>query len=90
MIAFVPGAAYGDEPIRNWWREARHDPNWGKPCPIKLEKTKNGYTREVRCKNGVGASWRGDWTDEFQDGSCRVKLQATRDVFREEVRCNAR
>lgn len=45
------------------------------------------FKREVKCKDGVGASWHGEWKEEHRDGPCKVKLEATREEFKEEVKC---
>ncbi|MFN2427992.1 MAG: hypothetical protein ABR587_16265 [Candidatus Binatia bacterium] len=85
--ALLPNVAVADEPIRNWWRDARYNPNWGKPCEVRIDSKKHEYKREVRCPQGMEPAWRGNWKEEFRDGPCEVKLEATRYVFKEEVKC---
>ena len=86
-ISCTPGLALGEDPIRNWWQDTGRDPSWGRPCQVKVESKQGTSTKVVKCKQGVETPWRGEWKDEFQDGSCKVKLVATRDVFTSEVKC---
>ncbi|MOA56351.1 hypothetical protein D3C78_1803170 [compost metagenome] len=55
---------------------------------MKLEAKHDEFKREIKCKDGRGAWWRGEWKDEFRDGRCRVKQDVKRDEFKEEVKCD--
>lgn len=86
-------AAFADGDMRpgdgqRWWRgEIRHD-FWGGPCEVKTESKPGEYKREIKCKDGHGATWRGEWKSEFRDGPCLIKQEATRDEFKEEIECD--
>jgi hypothetical protein len=54
---------------------------------VKLESKRGEFKREIKCKDGVGASWHGEWKKEFWDGPCKVKVEAKRDEYKEEVKC---
>jgi hypothetical protein len=54
---------------------------------VKTESKREEFKREIKCKDGVGARWHGEWKKEYWDGSCKVKLEAKRDEFKEEVIC---
>lgn len=43
---------------------------------------------EVKCKDGIGARWHGEWKQEYRDGRCVVKVDAKRDEYKEEVKCS--
>lgn len=87
LSVFPAATARGDEVIQNWWHDSQRGSDWGKPCEVKIDSRPGYFKRQVRCRNGVGALWRGNWTEVFWDGSCKVTLVATRDTFREEIRC---
>jgi hypothetical protein len=57
---------------------------------VKIESKQGEFKREVKCKDGIGATWHGEWKEEFWDGPCKVKLEATREEFKEEVKCKRR
>ena len=54
---------------------------------MKTESKRGEFMREVKCKDGIGARWRGEWKKEYWDGPCKIKLEAKRDEFNEEVKC---
>jgi hypothetical protein len=43
---------------------------------------------EVKCKDGIGATWGGEWKEEFRRGPCVVKIDAKHDEYKEEVKCD--
>lgn len=90
VCAALPAAANADDSHRGWWHGSLRDPYWERPCEVKLESKPGEFKREIKCKNGRGATWRGEWKDEFQDGRCKVKLEASRETFKEEVKCERR
>jgi len=57
---------------------------------VKSESKRGEFKREIKCKDGIGADWRGEWKDEYWDGSCLVKQDVKRDEFKEEVKCEQR
>jgi hypothetical protein len=57
---------------------------------VKIESKRGEFKQEVKCKDGVGATWCGELKEEFWDGLCKVKLEATREGFKEEVKCDGR
>ena len=59
----------------------------GWPVPSEDRIQAGEFKREVKCKDGIGARWRGEWKKEYWDGPCKVKIEAKRDEFREEVKC---
>ena len=61
---------------------------WSGPCEVKIESKRGEFKREIKCKDGVGARWRGEWKTEFRD--CFIKQEAKRDEFKEEVKCEPR
>jgi hypothetical protein len=77
---------------------ARDRGSWGRgdfkeefrdgPCEVKVESKRGEYTREIKCKDGVGAGWREQGKREFRDGPCLVKVDAKRDEYKEEVKCD--
>lgn len=54
---------------------------------MKTESKPGEYKREIKCNDGVGATWRGQWKTEFRDGLCLIKQEAKRDEFKEEIKC---
>jgi hypothetical protein len=79
------------------WREKF----WKGPCEVKIEYNRNEFRRNLKCEGGImvvnpedrpkippGASWRGQWKREFNDGPCVIKQEAEDDKFKEEVRCD--
>lgn len=56
-------------------------------CEVKREQKGRDSLLEVKCKDGVGARWRGEWKEEYRDGPCVVKVDAKRDEYKEEVKC---
>jgi len=56
------------------------------PCE-KIESKRGEFKREIKCKDGMGAQWHGEWKKEYRNGPCKVKLEAKYDEFKEEVRC---
>ena len=76
---------YHDRPYegREWKSESRDG-----PCQIKREQKGRDSLLEVKCKDGVGARWRGEWKEEYRDGPCVVKVDAKRDEYKEEVKCD--
>ena len=72
---------------REWWQHEWRDDYWNRPCEVKLESKPNEFKREIKCKDGRGATWHGEWKDEFWDGPCKIKIEATREEFKEEVKC---
>jgi hypothetical protein len=71
-------------------RALADDDDDDRPCEVKIESKRGEFKREVKCKDGVGARWHGEWEDEFWDGPCKVKLTAKRDELKEEVKCEGR
>lgn len=67
---------------REWKSESRDG-----PCEVKRERKGRESLLEVKCKDGIGARWRGEWKEEFRDGPCTVKIDAKRDEYKEEVKC---
>lgn len=67
---------------REWKSESRDG-----PCEVKRERKGRDSLLEVKCKDGIGARWRGEWKEEFRDGPCIVKIDAKRDEYKEEVKC---
>ncbi len=63
------------------------DEYWDGPCQVKTESKQGEFKREVKCKDGVGSRWRGEWKKEYWDGPCKVKIEAKRDEFKEEAKC---
>ena len=55
---------------------------------VKIESKRGEFKREIKCKDGVGARWRGEGKHEFRDGPCTVKVDAKRDEYKEEVKCD--
>lgn len=70
---------------REWKEEYRNG-----ACEVKRESKPGEFKREIKCKDGIGARWRGEWKREFRDGRCLVKQEAKRDEFKEEVKCERR
>lgn len=67
---------------REWKSESRDG-----PCEVKREQKGRDSLLEVKCKDGIGARWRGEWKEEYRDGRCVVKVDAKRDEYKEEVKC---
>jgi hypothetical protein len=44
----------------------------------------------IKCKDGIGADWGGEWKKEYWDGNCKVKQEAKFDEFKEEIQCEKR
>jgi hypothetical protein len=79
-LAALPGVGVaGDDRGR--------DRGYAPPCEEKVEQKRGEYKREVKCKDGRGAFWRGTWKDEYRDGPCLVKVEADREQYKEEVKC---
>jgi hypothetical protein len=57
---------------------------------VKSESNRGEFKREIKCKDGIGAGWHGEWKAEFWDGPCLVKQDVKRDEFKEEVKCERR
>ena len=90
-----PPAVHASDDMRpgdgkRWWRGEVREDFWGGPCEVKTESKPGEYKREIKCRNGRGATWRGEWKTEFVDGPCRVKQEAKRDEFKEEIKCEGR
>jgi hypothetical protein len=66
------------------WKEEYRD----SPCEVKMESKPGESKREIKCKDGIGASWYGEWKKEFTDGRCKIKQEAKIDEFKEEVKCD--
>ena len=45
------------------------------------------FKRVIKCKDGIGADWGGEWKKEYWDGNCKVKQEANFDEFKEEIKC---
>jgi hypothetical protein len=60
------------------------------PCQVKSESKRVEFKREIKCKDGIGANWHGEWTAEFWDGPCLVTQDVKPDEFKEEVKCERR
>jgi hypothetical protein len=88
ICSMIPGFVSANDSHSDWWRDSLRDPYWESPCEFKLESKPGEFKREIKCRNGRGATWRGVWKEEFYDGRCKVKLEATREVFKEEVKCD--
>lgn len=88
--AALPATATADDSRKEWWHDSLRDPYWERACEVKLESKPGEFKREIKCKNGRGATWHGEWKDEFRDGRCNVKLEASRETFKEEVKCDRR
>jgi hypothetical protein len=65
------------------WKEEYRDG----PCLVKREAKDGDYLKEIKCKEGIGATWHGEWKREFRDGPCLVEIDAKRDEYKEEVKC---
>lgn len=83
----TPCALADDDSNRRWWRDDGREAHWARPCEVKQESKSGEFKREVKCKDGIGATWHGKWKDEFWDGPCHVKLEADYETFKEEVKC---
>lgn len=72
-----------------WWRGGEwKEEFWDGPCEVKLESKRGEYKREIKCKDGIGADWRGESKREFRDGRCKVKIETKHDEYKEEVKCD--
>jgi hypothetical protein len=88
LVVHASLAIADDRPGKRWWRGEWDDGFWsGEPCAVKVESKRGEFKREIKCPNGVGATWRGQWKTEYRDGPCLVKQEAKRDEFKEEVKC---
>jgi hypothetical protein len=75
---------YGRYRQEGEWKEEYRDG----PCEVKMESKPGESKREIKCKDGIGASWHGEWKKEFTDGRCKIKQEAKIDEFKEEVKCD--
>lgn len=75
----------GRKPPR--WSESQEE-FWEGYCRVKTESKAHEFKREIKCKNGVGASWGGEWKQEFRDGACKVTIDAKRDEYKEVIKCD--
>lgn len=85
-----PALALADDDGKRWSRNEWKEEYRNGPCEVKREAKNGEFKREIKCKDGVGAQWRGEWKKEFRDGPCLVKQEAKRDEFKEEVKCDRR
>lgn len=53
-----------------------------------MESKPGESKREIKYKDGIGASWHSEWKKEFTDGRCKIKQEAKSDKFKEEVKCD--
>jgi hypothetical protein len=72
---------------RRWWQSDWQEQYRDGLCDVKVESKGSTYKREIRCKDGIGASWRGEGIKEFRDGGCMVLQDAKRETFKETVTC---
>jgi hypothetical protein len=72
---------------RRWWQSDWQEQYRDGLCDVTVESKRGVYKREIRCKDGIGASWTGEGIKEFRDGGCTVLQDAKRDIFKETVRC---
>lgn len=85
-----PSTVFADDDGKRWSRNEWKEEYRNGPCEVKREAKNGEFKREIKCKDGVGARWRGEWKKEFRDGPCLVKQEAKRDEFKEEVKCDRR
>ena len=64
------------------------DPYYARTCESKFEAKPDELKREIKCEDGIGAGWRGEWKGEYRDGPCLVKVEATREVYKKEIKCD--
>jgi hypothetical protein len=64
------------------------DPYYARSCESKFEAKPDEVKREIKCKDGIGAGWRGEWKGEYRDGPCLVTVEATRDLYRKAIKCD--
>jgi hypothetical protein len=64
------------------------DPYYARTCASKIDAKPSELKREIKCEDGIGAGWRGEWKEEFRDGPCLVKVEATREVYTREIKCD--
>lgn len=70
-----------------WSEEEIKDEYWDGPCEVKIESKRGEFKRVIKCKDGIGADWGGEWKREYWDGNCKVKQEAKYDEFKEEIKC---
>ena len=90
-IGFVGTGSAGDwGRLGPSWRSDGIDSSWDGPCQEKREFKPDEFKREIKCKDGVGRWWGGEWKGEYWDGPCKVTIDAKRDEYKEEVKCERR
>jgi hypothetical protein len=72
---------------RRWWQSDWQEQYRDGLCEVKVETKRGEYKREIKCKDGIGASWRGEGIKEFKDGGCLVIQDAKKETFKEVVKC---
>ena len=88
-IYFIPPAFGDDDDGKGrWWREQSNGEYSEGPCKVKIESKEGHRTKEIKCKDCVGASWRSGWKKEYEDGDCKVKIETSREEYKEDVDCD--
>jgi hypothetical protein len=95
IAALNQQAAFADDYSRHGGRERWVDKEikeeyWDGPCEVKIESKRGEFKRVIKCKDGIGADWGGEWKKEYWDGNCKVKQEAKVDEFKEEIKCEGR
>lgn len=95
ITALNQQAAFADDYSRRggrerWGDEEVKEEYWDGPCEVKIESKRGEFKRVIKCKDGIGADWGGEWKKEYWDGNCKVKQEAKFDEFKEEIKCEKR
>lgn len=86
QVAFADDYSRRGERER-WGDEERKEEYRDGPCEVKIESKRGEFKRVIKCKDGIGADWGGEWKKEYWDGNCKVKQEAKFDEFKEEIKC---
>lgn len=89
LSASVAGDHYGSHGKRGYASPEFKEEFWDGPCTVKIESKPGEFKREIKCKDGHGAHWRGSWKREYRDGYCYIKEDVKVDEFKEEVKCES-
>ena len=92
ITALNQQAAFADDYSRRggreqWGDEEKNEEFWDGPCEVKIESKRGESKRVIKCKDGIGANWSGEWKKEYWDGNCKVNQEAKLDEFTEEIKC---
>lgn len=90
LLGFATLAFIAPPADAKWYHGQWKEDFWDGPCEVKIESKRGEFKREIKCKDGIGATWQGEWKTEFRDGPCLIKQEAKRDEFKEEVKCARR